>query len=270
VSYPDVRNMQLHPLVVAIWSSFTPFDDVVVAEAGAAARDDSTGTIAAPRERSWPGGSARPVFQPWSRPLLRQTLSPQEIYRRVAPSVYLVVAGQHTSESDLSDLTLGSAVAISEHLALTNCHVLENGTFITIWDGDKGLHASLRFADIAQDRCVLEADGALRPIAGTARYVDLEVGDPVFAIGNPSGLERSFSEGRISGLRHREGTRYVQITAPISKGSSGGALVDEQGKLIGITTTFLPDAQNINFAIAVDEFCKELEDACRVEEVSAR
>jgi serine protease Do len=58
----------------------------------------------------------------------------------------------------------------------------------------------------------------------------------------------------ISGLRVRNDIRYVQTTAQISPGSSGGALVDSKGALVGITTFLLKDAQNLNFAIAAEDF----------------
>jgi len=58
----------------------------------------------------------------------------------------------------------------------------------------------------------------------------------------------------ISGLRQLEGIRYVQTTAQVSGGSSGGALVDSKGALVGITTFLLKEGQNLNFAIAAEEY----------------
>jgi S1-C subfamily serine protease len=59
----------------------------------------------------------------------------------------------------------------------------------------------------------------------------------------------------VSGLRRSEnGTEYIQITAPVSPGSSGGGVFDDRGNLIGITTFAIRDAQNLNFAIAASHF----------------
>ena len=80
---------------------------------------------------------------------------------------------------------------------------------------------------------------------------DQQIGDKVIAIGNPRGLEGSVSEGIISGLRPVDDFKIYQITAPISPGSSGGPLFDQNGNVIGITTASITDGQNLNFAIPV-------------------
>jgi hypothetical protein len=77
----------------------------------------------------------------------------------------------------------------------------------------------------------------------------LNVGQKVFTIGNPSGLDWSISDGIISGFRTNNGSEIIQFTAPISSGSSGGGLFDSDGNLIGITTSQIIDAQNLNFSI---------------------
>lgn len=83
--------------------------------------------------------------------------------------------------------------------------------------------------------------------------VDHRPGDKVYAIGNPKGLLGTFSEGIISGFRDIDGTKYVQITASISSGSSGGPVVDENGRVIGVTTASIKDGQNLNLAMPLTE-----------------
>jgi len=78
------------------------------------------------------------------------------------------------------------------------------------------------------------------------------VGQPVFALGAPEGFEFTFSSGNISAIRDNGDSYNIQMTAPISQGSSGGGLYDQQARLIGITTAVIKDAQNINFAIPVE------------------
>ncbi len=80
------------------------------------------------------------------------------------------------------------------------------------------------------------------------------VGERVFTVGSPSGLDNTLGEGIISGLRSRKSQRLVQTTAQISPGSSGGGLFDTAGRLVGITTFMLRDSQSLNFAIAVEEY----------------
>ena len=119
----------------------------------------------------------------------------------------------------------------------------------------QSLNASVSNADPSSDRCFLKIyGGSLNPIAAVRSSKDLSIGERVYTIGNPSGLSKTLGEGLVSGLRERDGIRYVQTTAQISRGSSGGALVDSKGALVGITTFLLKDAQNLNFAIAAEEY----------------
>ena len=95
-------------------------------------------------------------------------------------------------------------------------------------------------------------------MAGIRGYDKLEVGEPVYTLGSPVGLELTLSDGIISGRREEEGRRYVQTTAPISPGSSGGGLFDAKGNLVGVTTLVLAGRerlnQALNVAIPADDF----------------
>jgi S1-C subfamily serine protease len=180
-----------------------------------------------------------------------QDLNAKEIFRVVAPSVYLIIAGR-TREANI-----GSAVAVATDTALRNCHVIENQPLIMVLDETttQPLKASVSSADRSSDRCFLKVEGgSLNPIAAVRRFKDLSIGERVYTIGNPSGLSKTLGEGLISGLRQFEGIRYVQTTAQVSGGSSGGALVDSKGALVGITTFLLKGGQNLNFAIAAEEY----------------
>jgi S1-C subfamily serine protease len=183
----------------------------------------------------------------------KQELSAQEIFRAVSPSVYLVVAA-HSYDGLKEGGSLGSAVAISTDQALTNCHVIEDHDLIALIDGDELLKAVVSLAHKESDRCYLRVERKLKPIAAVRRTQELSIGERVYTIGNPSGLTRTLGEGIISGLRVKNGISFVQTTAQISRGSSGGALVDSRGTLVGITTFLLRDAQNLNFAIAAEEY----------------
>ena len=116
----------------------------------------------------------------------------------------------------------------------------------------KGLHHSAyRCSDSASTRRFYE-DFLGLPLSGT-----LEIGETVYAIGNPQRLELTVSDGLLSGKRSAGELRLVQTTAPISPGSSGGGLFDSRGNLVGITTSTRRDAQNINFAIPAEDFWRE-------------
>lgn len=76
-----------------------------------------------------------------------------------------------------------------------------------------------------------------------------EIAEKVFAIGNPKGLQNTISEGLVSGLRGPERQSCIQTTAAISPGSSGGPLVNARGEVVGVTTFYLSEGQNLNFAM---------------------
>jgi len=86
------------------------------------------------------------------------------------------------------------------------------------------------------------------------KYDSLKVGENVYGLGAPQGLDLSISLGLISQLRTHDGNRYIQTDAAISPGSSGGGLFDSAGNLIGILTAKITDAgvEGIGFAIPAD------------------
>lgn len=176
-------------------------------------------------------------------------LKPQEVFEKAGRSVYVVKAGT----------SLGSAVAISDRELLTNCHVVGNNATVTVEREGASFPAVVISANPDADRCVLRATGIAEALPSWARvrpYADVKVGERVFTIGAPRGLELSLAEGIVSSKRVADDGRLIQTSAPISRGSSGGGLFDAQGHLVGITTFMIKDAQNINFAIAAEEFAK--------------
>lgn len=179
----------------------------------------------------------------------------QKLFQLASASVYSIVG---KDESKDRRIAYGSAVAITDKLAITNCHIIEDaGEEIYVGDGESVEQASLVGADFVADRCVVSVRRMdLRPVAGVRMYERLRVGESVYAIGNPRMLERTFSEGLLSGKRTMRGTRYLQTTASISPGSSGGGLFDSSGNLIGITSFTLKNSQSLNFAIPAEDFWK--------------
>lgn len=78
------------------------------------------------------------------------------------------------------------------------------------------------------------------------------------AIGSPEGFEGTFSQGVVSGVRERRGERLLQISAPISPGSSGGPILDQSARVVGISVLIYREGQNLNFAIPSDYLSKLL------------
>lgn len=184
-------------------------------------------------------------------------LSAQELFKQLAPSVYWLES-RTTSFGSAPAFAYGSAVAISEDLALTNCHVVGIGKESLRLGAGKNEVATdveLVAANFDSDRCVIKVRGlTLKPIRGIRLVTTLDIGETVYAIGNPRGLQRTISQGLLSGVRDAAETRLIQTTAPISPGSSGGGQFDGRGNLIGITTLTVVDSQNLNFAVSAQDF----------------
>jgi S1-C subfamily serine protease len=175
------------------------------------------------------------------------------LFTKVSPAVYTVAA---KGKSPRQLTSQGSAVAVSSKEAITNCHVVANAMSIILANAARTLRAEIVSADPSTDRCYLRvADGDLEPVPGIRDYTTLAVGEAVYTIGSPKGLVNTLGSGLLSGLRTSAGDpEYIQITAPVSEGSSGGGLFDDRGNLIGVTTFTVRDSQNLNFAIAASEF----------------
>ncbi|MGC4065005.1 MAG: serine protease [Polyangiaceae bacterium] len=183
--------------------------------------------------------------------------SATELYELLKPSVYRVDSFLGAGSAQ------GSAVAIGPTELLTNCHVVAGSRKIIVTNADHEYVARLVRSLPSADRCVLTVNGGdLTPVRGIRAYADLKIGETLYTLGTPSGLELSLSSGLLSGLRQEEPIGWmVQTTAPVSPGSSGGGLFDNRGNLVGITTLVLVGRrrlnQALNFAIAAEEFWLE-------------
>src|SRR5208283_1045453 len=105
--------------------------------------------------------------------------------------------------------------------------------------------------DPDKDLRLLTASGLEAKPARLGKAGSLKAGDPVYAVGAPQGLELSLSEGIVSQLRGGP-PPLIQTTVAISPGSSGGGLFNAEGELVGITTFYLKEGQNLNFALPVE------------------
>lgn len=180
------------------------------------------------------------------------TYSPSEIAKLLSPSVvYIEVSNSHGIP-----IASGSGFVIdSTGKIVTNYHVIKNAYFAKVktYDG-KTYNVSKVFAfDATQDMALLKIDATgLQPvILGDSDKVG--TGDKIYTIGNPTGLDATMSDGLISTKsRVVDGATYIQISSPISSGSSGGVLLNDKAEVIGITTAGVNDGQNLNFAIPIN------------------
>lgn len=163
----------------------------------------------------------------------------------------------------------GSGVIIDKRgLIVTNYHVIEGGFYYgVVFEGPEEGHQYETFtimnADVRRDLAFIKIHLDTVPIE-IDNMNDLIRGQKVVAIGSPLGLMNTVSDGIISGFRKAGVHDYIQTTAPISPGSSGGALLNMYGELIGITSAGYIDGQNINLAIPSKDIVKMLEEKATV------
>jgi S1-C subfamily serine protease len=182
-----------------------------------------------------------------------------DIAQRVRPAIAQIrVEGK---EGDSS----GSGVMFrSDGHLLTNFHVIDGADAVkVVIDSGRELTAKVVGSDPENDVAVLKVDGGPFPVASLGSAADLRVGQPAIAIGSPLGLAGgpSVTVGVVSALHRRLDTRsgpplldMIQTDAPISPGSSGGALLDANGAVIGLTTAVATTegAQGLGFATPID------------------
>lgn len=190
---------------------------------------------------------------------------------KVNPSVVNVsieqrVFNPYTGTTGLAEAGNGSGVIIrADGHILTNYHVIEGADRILVTVGPDDLEATVVGVDPQTDLAVLSVDGGPYPAIEIGSSADLEVGEFVVAIGSPFGLEKTVTSGIVSALQRSSiaesatdvtaYTNLIQTDAAINPGNSGGALVDGEGRLIGINTLIQSttgQSAGIGFAIPVD------------------
>ena len=140
----------------------------------------------------------------------------------------------------------GSGVVVGDNEVVTNCHVIDDGSPIMVTKPNADFTDSQQVpAKVAAasrlDMCLLKTDGLTAQAVDFGESTSMRIGDPVYAIGNPSGVYGVLSSGIVSQVhpsvqKSGEGAGcMLQTTAALAGGSSGGGLFDHQGRLVGIT-----------------------------------
>lgn len=148
-------------------------------------------------------------------------------------------------------LAFGTGFVVAPSIIATNAHVIAGSAsgsakFLTV-------EQSLAIEEVVgidqrRDLALLRVTSS-QPALPLEENRSVEVGEGIFAIGNPEGLEGTFSTGVLSAVRAFGTDTVLQITAPISPGSSGGPVLDENGKVVGVATATFREGQNLNFAV---------------------
>ena len=171
-----------------------------------------------------------------------QVLPPSEIYKAVVKSTVSIVANNGNQ---------GSGFYVAPNVIVTNWHVIAGASEAiaeTPNTGQKVEVMGILAVDREIDLVLLQVSGAAQTPLRFARK-EVEVGENIYAIGTPQGFSGTISDGLVSATRHVEDQRWLQISAPISHGSSGCPVVNRFGEVVGIATLMHSGGQNLNFAV---------------------
>ena len=138
---------------------------------------------------------------------------------------------------------------------ITNFHVMKGAYSATVTGADDHMYNVDYVIDYSEEYDIAMIKVNTSGNNYLKRYeIPISTGDKVFTIGSSLGLSGTLSDGIVSSEKRTvDGKTYIQITAPISHGNSGGPLLDENARVIGINTGSLTDGQNLNFAIPIDQ-----------------
>ena len=190
------------------------------------------------------------LFVTFASPIRLCADDPKEIFRQAISAVVLVETNARSSRSR----GFGSGFVVgSDGVVVTNRHVLTGARDVSIKLNDGSTYPVTGvYFDPQRDVCLLKADAHGLPVLSLADSDSVSVGEKVYTIGSPLGLTFTFSDGMISGKRVLKDNKFLQFTAPVSPGNSGGPLLNSQGKAVGIVTAST-GGENLNFALAIDE-----------------
>ncbi|MBV9483575.1 MAG: trypsin-like peptidase domain-containing protein [Acidobacteria bacterium] len=146
--------------------------------------------------------------------------------------------------------SIGAGFLVQDKTLATNLHVVEGGD-VFLEQGTVRIPAIIEKRDLTNDLAIVKVGVEISAAPLVLSRKKTAPGENVFAIGNPEGLDKSISTGIISAIRELDGRDLIQITAPVSHGSSGGPVLNSEGEVVGITVAMLKNGQNLNFAVPV-------------------
>ena len=195
-------------------------------------------------------------------PALSQESEPfsvKSVVQTAKNAIVLVVA----SDSEGNELSQGSGFVIdASGTIVTNYHVMDGAStaVVKFYNGTFAPVEGVLSFDSDVDLVLLQTSSHDTQSVELGNPEAAEVGETVVVIGNPQGLEATVSEGIISAIRPGKGGRVIQFTAPVSAGSSGGAVLNTRGEVIGVTSFTVETGQNLNFAYPVENVYRLLAD----------
>ena len=168
--------------------------------------------------------------------------------KALAATVYLEMM-----DSAGKTISIGSGFFARHDLIVTNYHVIDGaarGTAKLVGKHTKYAIEGITATERGNDLAILKVSASgIKPLPLVENSDRVKIGAQVYVAGNPKGLEGTFSDGIISSKRGGHAYGRLQMTAPISPGSSGGPVLNTRGEVIGVSFASLESGQNLNFAI---------------------
>ena len=180
-------------------------------------------------------------------------MSPQKVFEAYNKSVVVINCYDQNGIKKCQ----GSGVILEDRgIVVTNFHLFVGSEKFDVTHNDTTVgYTEIVGVNIEKDVMVFKIYASEFPKIPVGNSTNLIVGDKVYAIGSPIGMENTISEGIVSGFRviGKNKRNMTQITASLSPGSSGGAVFNSNGELVGISTMKLKDGENLNFMIPINE-----------------
>jgi hypothetical protein len=171
------------------------------------------------------------------------------IYERVSPATVLIKT---------EDSAGTGFIVRPDGTIVTAFHVIDGATRVGIKTGSGEIfdNLSLLVKDERRDIAIIKIPGFELPAVELGNSNDVQPGQPIFVVGNPLGaeeLQSTITDGIVSGIRDfGEGYKVIQISAPISRGNSGGPVLDDKGRVIGVAVFKIVAGESLNFAVPIN------------------
>jgi S1-C subfamily serine protease len=208
------------------------------------------GQVAAPRKTALPVGVPPPPGFVYDAPPKQVVLTTAQVATKISPSV-VVIQGKTTSGD-----ALGSGFIVSKDgKIVTNLHVVRDMKTATVQTAKGEVFDSVSVVGIDErrDLAVLQIAGFNLPVLELGDSDVVTVGEPLVIVGSPRGLEGTVTSGILSSVRDSgEGFTVLQTDAAVNPGNSGGPLANSRGQAIGVVSSKVRSAENLNFAIPIN------------------
>lgn len=184
-------------------------------------------------------------------------LDSTQVHKKVSESIYLIIS-YNIKNNKAEPTKFGSGVAMTKQIIVTNCHVALSAKYIAIKINENYHNLNTHSVNKPHDLCLLILKKPLLIPVKIRTYSNVTVGEKVYAIGYPRGINRFLSEGIVSNKTIDENGIWILSDVATGFGSSGGGLFDNQGNLIDITTAGLKKFPNITVSAATDWIANKL------------